>query len=518
MTNPYDEVAYRGHAVPQTHPDQLATMATLFGRNPAAVDACRVLEIGCGDGNNLMPMAYALPGSRFVGIDLAARPIAAGQAMIDSLGLKNIALRQLDILEAGKDLGEFDFIISHGVYSWVPAAVQDKLLAVCRELLAPEGVAYIGYDVYPGAHIGKLTREMMLYHVRKLDDPREKIAQSRALIHFLAEARVEKGFYGVFLKDEVERIGEWSDWSIYHDNLAPDYAPVYFHQFIEHAARHRLQFLSEADYYLMYPQTASEKAKELFQQLRREVIVREQYLDFFSFRHFRRTLLCHEGVPVEREIPLERLSRFYVASEVQPAPPQADIRSEAVVEFRGAREASVSASHPLAKAALAELSGIWPQALRFDELLDRSRVLAGQASRERAEDARGLSEFLLRIYAANLIELHVNLPRLACKPGERPLASPMARIQLKQGYRVTNLRHNTIDVQDALGETLLRLLDGTRDRAALRAELRRAVESGEVCMNESSKAPPSTEEIQKEIDSGLEERLAALGRFALLVE
>jgi methyltransferase-like protein/2-polyprenyl-3-methyl-5-hydroxy-6-metoxy-1,4-benzoquinol methylase len=516
MTNPYDEVAYHGNAVPQTHPDRLATLATLFGRKPAAVDACRVLEIGCGNGNNLIPMAYALPGSRFVGIDLAAKAIAAGQAMIDPLGLKNIALRQLDILEAGKDLGEFDFIISHGVYGWVPPAVQDKLLAVCRELLAPEGVAYVSYDVYPGAHVGRLSREMMLYHVQKLEDPQEKIRQSRALIHFLAEGRSEKDFYGVFLKDEVRRIGEWSDWSIYHDNLAPNYSAVYFHQFIEHAGRHRLQFLAEADYFLMHPQTASEKVKELFQQLRREVIVREQYLDFYSFRHFRRTLLCHEGVQVEREIPLERLSRFYVASEVQPASPQPDIRSEAIVEFRGAREAAVSVSHPLAKAALAELSGIWPQALHFDELLDRSRVLAGHASKDRAEDARGLSEFLLRIYAANLIELHVYLPRIVCKPGERPMASPLARLQLEQGYRVTNLRHDTIDVQDALGETLVKLLDGTRDRAALRAELRRVVESGAVRFNENSAAPPSAEEIQKEIDSGLEERLEELGRFALL--
>lgn len=514
--NPYDEVPYRGHAVPQTHPDRLATLATLFGMKPAGVESCRVLEIGCGDGHNLIPMAYALPGSRFLGIDLAAQPIAAGQAMITALGLENIALRQLDVLEAGRDLGEFDYIISHGVHSWVPAAVQDKLLAVCRENLAPHGVAYVSYDVYPGAHVGKLTREMMLYHVRNLEDPPEKIRQSRALIHFLAEAHPDQDFYGVFLKDEVERIGDWSDWSIYHDNLAPEYSPVYFHQFIEHAARHRLQYLAEADYYQMHPQSASAKVTEAFQQLRREVTVREQYLDFCSFRHFRRTLLCHQGVRVEREVPPERLARFYVASEAQPASPQPDVRSTAIEEFRGAKGASVSASHPLAKAALTQLSRIWPQALRFDELLNLARALADRAAGDRAEDARALAEFLLRIYAANLIELHVYYPRFACEPGERPMASPLARMQLAHGYRVTNLRHATIDVQDGLGEALMRLLDGTRDRAALREELRRVVESGAVRLSQDSTSPPSAEEIQKEIDSGLEERLVQLGRFALL--
>src|SRR5258708_17235252 len=96
-TTSYEEVPYQSHPLPQTHPDRLATMATLFGMAPAPITTCRVLELGCGDGGNLIPMAFGLPGSQFVGLDLSAGAIGRGQKCIDALGLKNITLQLLDV-------------------------------------------------------------------------------------------------------------------------------------------------------------------------------------------------------------------------------------------------------------------------------------------------------------------------------------------------------------------------------------------------------------------------------------
>jgi tRNA G46 methylase TrmB len=121
MQNLYDNVPYPSAPYPQTHPDRLATMATLFGMRPAPVERCRVLELGCNDGSNLIAMAYGLPQSQFVGIDLAERPIAKGKATIEALGLTNLTLHCLDLRHMPSDLGRFDFILAHGVYSWVPA-------------------------------------------------------------------------------------------------------------------------------------------------------------------------------------------------------------------------------------------------------------------------------------------------------------------------------------------------------------------------------------------------------------
>ena len=123
----YNEVLYPSAVYAQTHPDRLAMMATLYGMTPAPVEKCRVLELGCGDGWNLITMAYGLPGSEFFGIDLAGKPIARGNELIAKLGLRNLSLREMDVADAA-DLGEFDYIIAHGLYSWVPQHVRERSL------------------------------------------------------------------------------------------------------------------------------------------------------------------------------------------------------------------------------------------------------------------------------------------------------------------------------------------------------------------------------------------------------
>src|SRR5262245_37296155 len=114
----YDEVPYLSKPIDATHPDRLASVAALFGMSPAPVDACRVLEIGCGSGGNLIPMAYRLPGSRFTGIDLAERAVQEGRRVATDLGITNLELIAMDLRDVTAELGEFDYIVAHGFYSW----------------------------------------------------------------------------------------------------------------------------------------------------------------------------------------------------------------------------------------------------------------------------------------------------------------------------------------------------------------------------------------------------------------
>ena len=178
--NSYHQVPYLTVPLAQTHPDRLASVAALFGMAPAPVTACRVLEVGCGTGGNLIPMAYFLPGSRFTGIDLAEGAVAEGLRAAGELGLGNLDLIAMDLCEIGPAMGEFDYIIAHGVYSWIPEDVRDRLLAVCRERLAPQGVACISYNALPGRHVRMMLREMMLYHTRDCTDAGERIEIGRA--------------------------------------------------------------------------------------------------------------------------------------------------------------------------------------------------------------------------------------------------------------------------------------------------------------------------------------------------
>jgi cyclopropane fatty-acyl-phospholipid synthase-like methyltransferase len=202
VSTSYDIVPYPGHALAQAHPDRLATIATLFGMKPADINRCRVLEIACGDGLNLTSVALSLPQAECIGIDLAAAGIKKGQDRARCLGLKNIDLRQLDIMDIDADLGRFDFIIAHGIYSWLPERVRDKLLQICKQNLAENGVAYVSYNTYPGSHMRDLVRGMMRFHVSEFDDPRQRVTQARSLIKFIIDSGTEPDLYRMVLQKE----------------------------------------------------------------------------------------------------------------------------------------------------------------------------------------------------------------------------------------------------------------------------------------------------------------------------
>ena len=105
QTTSYDLIPYVSKAYSQSHPDRLAAIATLAGLRPVPVVSCRVLELGCAAGGNLIPMAVALPGSTFLGIDLSSKQIDEGKRLVAELGLKNIELTRKDIQELGPDAG-----------------------------------------------------------------------------------------------------------------------------------------------------------------------------------------------------------------------------------------------------------------------------------------------------------------------------------------------------------------------------------------------------------------------------
>jgi len=187
-TYSYDELPYDSHPFVQTTPSRLATVATLFGMNPVPIDKCRVLELGSAAGGNIAPLAELYPDSEFVGVDLSARQIADGQKVVQAAGLKNITLRHASITDVDESYGKFDYIICHGVFSWVPDPVRQKILAVSAALLNPQGVAYVSYNTYPGWHMRGMIRDMMRFHAMLFDTPARRVEQARALLDFLAQS------------------------------------------------------------------------------------------------------------------------------------------------------------------------------------------------------------------------------------------------------------------------------------------------------------------------------------------
>jgi methyltransferase-like protein/SAM-dependent methyltransferase len=515
--NTYDEVPYESYSFPQTHPDRMATVATLFALKPAPVERCRVLELGAASGGNLIPMAHDLPDSSFVGIDLSARQIADGVRAVEELGLKNLELRHASILDVDESYGQFDYVICHGVFSWVPANVQDKILEICATRLAPDGVAYVSYNTYPGWHLRGLVRNVMRYHARRFATPGDRIRQSRALLTFLQETtKNQQDAYAVLLRQELEPLRKAADSYLYHEHLEEVNEPIYFYEFAERAEAHGLQYLGETSVGTMVARNFGAEVEKTLKALSEDVIQMEQYMDFVRNRMFRQTLLVPKGVRPNRNITAEAVRRLHAASGGRPVDERVDLDSTGPAQYRGPGGATLTTHEPLLKAAMACLHEAWPRTIPVEELRDRARArLRGGPlpADEMGKLAHGLVDCYL---TSDLVELHAFAPRVVSQAGERPAASPAARRQARLGRTVTNPLHAVVQLTD-LERHLVYHLDGTRDRAALLDALAGLCERGVLAVQKGGQVVTDQAVLRAALASLLEPALGRLARSAVLV-
>jgi len=497
-TTTYDLVTYPSYAFPQTHPDRLAVIATLLGLKPAPVENCRVLELGCASGGNIVPLAAELPGSRFLGIDNAPGALDVGRRAIAGLGLKNIELHTASILDVDQSYGQFDYIISHGIYSWVPAHVRDKVLDIYRDNLAPGGIGYISFNALPGWALRGMVRDMMLYHLGRFPGApaRTQLNQARELLDFLAQgASDDKGFFAQYLRYEQDWVKQTLDGHFFHDHLEGDNNYFYFFQFCEHLQAKRLRFLAEAKLADMGIAGLAPETIQKLNAVATDLLAREQYLDFLRNRVFRQCLVVHDTVEPSYGLRPDAIARFHIASPFKPTSPPT-FGDNTPLEFIGPKGAKVATTKPIAKAAMCVLAESWPKTLGFDELcrLARLRLGVGHVSNvppfghvgnvPHDEDAQGLQSAFMASYAydtSGMIELRLRPLPAVNKVGQRPVACPMARWQAKHEERehIVNLRHEAVPVAMHVRK-LLPYLDGSRDHEALVEEMLAMCRRGEL--------------------------------------
>jgi methyltransferase-like protein len=477
--NSYDVVPYLDRSHATTHPDRMATIAHLLGLAPVPLDRARVLELGSANGGNLLPMADNLPGSTFVGVDYSARQVARGQAAQAELGLKNLTLRHASILDVDESFGQFDFIITHGVFSWVPPAVQDKILAICRQNLTENGVAYISFNTLPGWY-GKLyVRDLMLHYSRHVADPQGRIRRAREIfgqIERLAappDAEQALAPYAAALRKEAEIVRVQDDDYIFHEYLEDDNRPMYVSAFVEQARRHDLQYLGDADRGLTAIDSLGSEVAAAMRQLNGDVVEQEQFLDFLANRTFRCALLVHKEAAINRSVTAPRLRDLFVRSPLRPEAPEPQLLAAEPESFRSeAHNTTIGVNQPVTKVALAHLSEVYPRAVAFDDLLAMAcqqvhgRLGDHQAVRAREAESLGLNLLRTHVHNTEVVGLHSHAPCLAPAVAERPLASRIARYEARLSQNVTNPYHQTISL-NPLAWQLLPFVDGTRDLEAL---------------------------------------------------
>lgn len=512
----YDDVPYESFPFPQTHPDRLAMLGSLFGMTPAAPDRCRVLELGCAAGGNLIPMAMAMPEAEFVGVDLSSVQVAQGERLITELGLRNIRLHAMSITAIDTRMGAFDYILSHGVYSWVPTAVQERMLEICSTQLNPQGIAYISYNTLPGWRMRGMIRDLMRYHAMQFADPGQRVAQARAILDFLSRSvPTENSAYGLLLKSELEGLRNSPDYYILHEHLEDINEPLYFHEFMERARGHGLQYLAEADASTMLAANFPAEVGETVRRIAPDVIRQEQFMDFLRNRTFRQTLLVREGTVSDRSLTPDRLRTLCISALLKPQSASPDLRSAGDESFLSANGGTLKTPSPVTKAAIMVLAQHWPRALPFADLLREALAVLelpeAQATHAGLSAEMTLASDLLQSFGAGLVELHAQPSTFVTRAGTHPTASPLARWQARRGLKqVTTLRHELVTIDANLGR-LLSLLDGSRDRDAIYAKV----------MQWSRPGLPANATGNRQLIGAVRERveqaLTQIGRAALLM-
>jgi len=521
----YDEIPYPIFSHSQTHPAELATLATLHGLQPTPIQQCRVLEIGCAQGGNLIPMAYGLPESEFIGIDLSPRQITEGQAFIETMGLKNIRLAAVNIMDFDETFGQFDYIIAHGFYSWVPPFVRERLFEVCQRHLTPHGVAYISYNANPGWRAMTAIREMLMYRVRDIAAPMQRAELARELLNLLAEfanrtrsisANLSQS-YADYVQAMVRATKKGDESYFLHDILEETNDPVYFHEFAAQAARYDLQYLTDSDFRASLLNTLPPEVPQQIGTMAQNRIEWEQYCDFLSNRMFRQNILCHTGFEAKFKLSVEALQSFRYGST---ALTEGDVPIEevAVQKFISHDKASIATDHPLSKAAIHHLISIWPRTCTFAELIQA----ASQRLNLKAPtnpDIQMVASTLLNGYTHSdqLIAFTVYEPNFVSQINPRPIASEWARLQAQHLTIVTTLRHGRYSLEP-YEQFLIRLLDGQHDTHSLVEQLMSGpIAAGDLVLEKDNQTVTDPTELRELLRDGIEKTLIAFAAAPLLI-
>ena len=453
MPNAHDLVRYPDLCFPQTHPVAIAAFAALFGKAHTPFAASRVLEIGCGGGVNLLSMALGAPGSEFVGVDLAEQPIALARAAAEASGLRNVSFHVQDIRDIDASLGRFDYIIAHGVYAWVPAEVSRALMRVAGELLDADGLALISYTANPGGRLHQAVRDILLIAASRAADPREGLDLARAALADQIARWSEADDFQRAMIAVARHIIEQPPEVLFHDEMTAFYEPRLLSEVIAAAGEVGLTYLCDAQPRFcgeaFFP---SEKYAEARVSAAGDWGRLEQFVDCTEMRSFRSSIFCRGG-GVERSLEPRRLRGLWACGDLQAAEPDPQEPGSFAFRASGAR---VATNNPTLAGFLAELAAAFPASISLDA----------------AAAEPGLARYVLTLFVANVVRITTAPLPFSLAPGDRPVASPLARFQAARGEKsVATLLHYPYTFGDASARDFLTLLDGSRTRDDLAREI-----------------------------------------------
>ncbi|MDX3986653.1 MAG: class I SAM-dependent methyltransferase [Achromobacter sp.] len=487
ISDSYDETPYTSNAFPFTAPGHLHAVAHLYGVTTPLPSEARVLELGCAAGGNLLPFVLAHPKAKAVGVDLSPQQIASGQLLIDQLKIRNLELRAMSITDIDATWGKFDYIICHGVFSWVPPEVREAILRVCRENLKPNGLAYISYNTYPGWKASDIVRDAMLLNSYAARSPQEKLGRAKQMLSLLEHGLWAGNAMNGALTRAAHQVAKQSDDYLAHEYLEAVNSPCYFLEFVAAIQQSGMAYLTDAEPQSTFPSTYGanvvEHLKDLDVETTREM--REQYLDFAVGRQFRKSLIMHaEQASMLLDNPeATHFRSMHFAAKIETISDRNPGRPAERAYLLAPGNTLTTESFALI-AVLERLKDAWPASVPF-AALSAAVALTMPTANSDAHSSATLSSLTL-LMNANALQFRLepapyttDEPTLSLIPGALKL---LTAIESRDGrIGAHNFWHQAVKLNmESATLFVTKLLDGSRTRQELRTELRNALSSGHV--------------------------------------
>jgi SAM-dependent methyltransferase len=475
--------SYTRSAQPRIHPDNLFAIARLHGLRPVPVERAKVLEIGCGDGMNLIPMACRMPEGSFVRVDSAREPVAWAREFAAELGASNFRCHHADIAELADDFGEFDYIIAHGFYSWVPDEVRAHFWRVARGSLSARGMLFVSYNLLPGWRQTAMLRDFVQLEKRRLGEQEgwqrivwERLSQIAAL-----------GESGYPLAIEARRTVAKGLQAACHDEFDESTRPFLFREVLKAAEQAGFHYVGDA---LQNTWNGSHEAAAI-SALLDEVscehpLVREEYADVVTLRTSRQSVFCHASHAPDDGSFLERAESLSITAAVRMVDGgkadardrQGSIHYEALPGRDLDPKFGFNSDDRLLAALVAMLAERAPERVPVGEILQALREhLPGVSDQEWTVFLR-LFEELVMAGAFALSARPLRLPSASQLGAEsRPQVGALNRLEAAKGRALTSLLHRTVPLEDPLQRALLLLCDGQTRAADIATFLARGLEN-----------------------------------------
>jgi len=294
------DVAYVPGFYPQMAPVTLRHVAALNGVcPPASGPGFRYLELGCGLGRSFTTLAAANPRGEFIGVDInpdhtaaAARDIAAGS-------LANARVITSDFASLPADLGEFEFIALHGVFSWVGPEVREQILEVARRHLAPGGLLLVSYNAMPGwAHLQPIRGILRQYAALRQGDSTQRVRDALAYLVFLRDRQAKYFLDNPRASAYLDALVTQDLRYLVHEYLNEHWTSFYFAEVAEMFGRAGLTFVgSQPVHTNFWDLCVRPEFQELFRTTR-DRLVTEAHKDFCANTAFRWDIYAKSPQPL----------------------------------------------------------------------------------------------------------------------------------------------------------------------------------------------------------------------------